>query len=157
MTAAELREKIKVLAKQVYADIEKANEAAIAYPEIQKFPPLREIIINLLTNEFDSFIESIDWVAPRPTTFRINLLNGENFLLMYTIKSWIGQVSGKKYYLLNLDEEERCALAINRLLRIGPASGADVEGEADAGAGAEADTGGTEVEDEVDVNVDVEA
>ena len=157
MTAAELREKIKVLAKQVYADIEKANEAAIAYPEIQKFPPLREIIINLLTNEFDSFIESVDWVAPRPTTFRINLLNGESFLLMYTIKSWIGQVSGKKYYLLNLDEEERCALAINRLLRVGPASGAEVEGEADADAGAEADTGGTEVEDEVDVNVDVEA
>ena len=157
MTAAELREKIKVLAKQVYADIEKANEAAIAYPEIQKFPPLREIIVNLLSNEFDSFIESIDWVAPRPTTFRINLLNGENFLLMYTIKSWIGQVSGKKYYLLNLDEEERCALAINRLLRVGPESGADVEGGADAEAGAEADTGETEVEDEVDVNVDVEA
>jgi hypothetical protein len=74
---------------------------------------------------------------------------------MYTIKSWIGQVSGKKYYLLNLDEEERCALAINRLLRVGPASGAEVEGETDAGA--EADTGETEVEDEVDVNVDVEA
>ena len=157
MTAAELREKIKVLAKQVYADIEKANEAAIAYPEIQKFPPLKDIIVNLLTDEFDSFIESVDWVAPRPTTFRINLLNGENFLLMYTIKSWIGQVQGKKYYLLNLDEEERCALAINRLLRVGPASGAEVEGEADADAGAEADTGGTEVEDEVDVNVDVEA
>ena len=152
MTAAELREKIKVLAKQVYADIEKANEAAIAYPEIQKFPPLREIIVNLLTNEFDSFIESIDWVAPRPTTFRINLLNGENFLLMYTIKSFIAQVQGKKYYLLNLDEEERCALAINRLLRIGPASGAEVEGEAtDTEAAAPAE------EEEVDVNVDVEA
>ena len=152
MTAAELREKIQILAKQVYADTVKADDAALAYPEIQKFPPLKDIIIDLLTNEFDSFIESVDWVAPRPTTFRINLLNGENFLLMYTIKSWIGQVSGKKYYLLNLDEEERCALAINRLLRVGPESGAEVEGEASA----EADTGETEVEDEVDVNVDVE-
>ena len=157
MTAAELREKIQILAKQVYADTVKADDAALAYPEIQKFPPLKDIIIDLLTNEFDSFIESVDWVAPRPTTFRINLLNGENFLLMYTIKSWIGQVSGKKYYLLNLDEEERCALAINRLLRVGPDSGVDVEGGADAEAGAEADTGETEVEDEVDVNVDVEA
>ncbi len=153
MTAAELREKIQILAKQVYADTVKADDAALAYPEIQKFPPLKDIIIDLLTNEFDSFIESVDWVAPRPTTFRINLLNGENFLLMYTIKSWIGQVSGKKYYLLNLDEEERCALAINRLLRVGPESGAEVEGEASA----EADAGETEVEDEVDVNVDVEA
>ena len=153
MTAAELRQKIKLLAKQVYSDVVKTDEAALAYPEIQKFPPLKDIIVNLLTNEFDSFIESVDWVAPRPTTFRINLLNGESFLLMYTIKSWIGTVEGKKYYLLNLDEEERCALAINRLLRVGPASGAEVEGEADAGA----DTGETEVEDEVDVNVDVEA
>ena len=153
MTAAELREKIQILAKQVYADTVKADDAALAYPEIQKFPPLKDIIIDLLTNEFDSFIESVDWVAPRPTTFRINLLNGENFLLMYTIKSWIGQVSGKKYYLLNLDEEQRCALAINRLLRVGPESGAEVEGEASA----EADAGETEVEDEVDVNVDVEA
>ena len=157
MTAAELREKIKILVKQVYSNVVKSDEAALAYPEIQKFPALKEIIINLLTNEFDSFVESVDWVAPRPTTFRINLLNGENFLLMYTIKSWIATVLGKKYYLLNLDEEERCALAINRLLRVGPESGADVEGGADAEAGAEADTGETEVEDEVDVNVDVEA
>ena len=155
MTAAELREKIQILAKQVYADTVKTDDAALAYPEIQKFPALKDIIVNLLTSEFDSFIESVDWVAPRPTTFRINLLNGENFLLMYTIKSWIGQVSGKKYYLLNLDEEERCALAINRLLRVGPESGAEVEGEADADAGA--DAGETEVEDEVDINVDVEA
>jgi len=157
MTAAELKEKIQSLAIEIMAKESKTDEAALAYPEIQKFPALKDIIVNLLTDEFDSFLESIDWVAPRPTTFRINLLNGENFLLMYTIKSWIAQVRGKKYYLLNLDEEERCALAINRLLRVGPASGAEVEGEADADAGADADTGGTEVEDEVDVNVDVEA
>ena len=159
MTAAELRKKIQILARQAYKDVVKVDDAAEAYPEIKSFPPLKDIIVNLLTNEFDSFIESVDWVAPRPTTFRINLLNGENFLLMYTIKSWIGQVAGKKYYLLNLDEEERCALAINRLLRFGPASGAEVEGEAsaDASAGASADAGETEVEDEVDVNVDVEA
>ena len=159
MTAAELRKKIQILARQAYKDVVKVDDAAEAYPEIKSFPPLKDIIVNLLTNEFDSFIESVDWVAPRPTTFRINLLNGENFLLMYTIKSWIGQVAGKKYYLLNLDEEERCALAINRLLRFGPASGAEVEGEAgaDASANASADAGETEVEDEVDVNVDVEA
>ena len=155
MTKADLREKIKVLAVDILDKKTKVDDAALAYPEIQKFPPLKDIIVNLLTSEFDSFIESVDWVAPRPTTFRINLLNGENFLLMYTIKSWIGTVEGKKYYLLNLDEEERCALAINRLLRVGPASGAEVEGEADADAGA--DAGETEVEDEVDVNVDVEA
>ena len=47
MTAAELREKIQILAKQVYADTVKADDAALAYPEIQKFPPLKDIIMAL--------------------------------------------------------------------------------------------------------------
>ena len=152
MTAAELREKIKILVKQVYSDVVKSDEAALAYPEIQKFPALKEIIINLLTNEFDSFVESVDWVAPRPTTFRINLLNGENFLLMYTIKSWIATVLGKKYYLLNLDEEEYCTEAVARILQYGPESGAEVEGDMDADMDTDTDTGS----EEIDVNVDVE-
>jgi len=152
MTKAELRQKIKTLAVQVIASKAKTDDAALAYDELVKFPALKDIIVDLLTDQFDSFLESVDWVAPRPTTFRINLLNGQNFLLMFTDKSWIGQVQGKKYYLLNLDEEERCALAINRLLRVGPASGADMEGEA-----TDTEDAAPEVEDEVDVNVDVEA
>ena len=152
MTKAELRQKIKTLAVTVMAEKAKTDDAALAYDELVKFPALKDIIVDLLTDQFDSFLESVDWVAPRPTTFRINLLNGENFLLMFTDRSWIGQVQGKKYYLLNLDEEERCALAINRLLRVGPASGAEMEGEAtDTEAAAPAE------EEEVDVNVDVEA
>ena len=152
MTKAELRQKIKTLAVQVMASKSKTDDAALAYDELVKFPALKDIIVDLMTDQFDSFLESVDWVAPRPTTFRINLLNGQNFLLMFTDRSWIAQVQGKKYYLLNLDEEERCALAINRLLRVGPASGAEMEGEAtDTEAAAPAE------EEEVDVNVDVDA
>ena len=36
-----------------------------------------KVIIDLLTADFDPFLASIDWVAPRPTTFRINLKNDE--------------------------------------------------------------------------------
>jgi len=152
MTKAELRQKIKTLAVTVMAEKAKTDDAALAYDELVKFPALKDIIVDLMTDQFDSFLESVDWVAPRPTTFRINLLNGESFLLMFTDRSWIAQVQGKKYYLLNLDEEERCAIAINRLLRVGPASGAEMEGEAtDTEAEAPAE------EEEVDVNVDVEA
>ena len=46
MTKAELRQKITLLAKQVYSDVVKADDAALAYPEIQKFPPLKDVIIN---------------------------------------------------------------------------------------------------------------
>ena len=154
MTKAELREKIRGLAIQVVGERSKADDAALAYDELTKFPKLKEIIVSLMTHEFDSFLESIDWVAPRPTTFRINLLNGQNFLLMYTDRSWIGQVEGKKYYLLNLDEEERCAQSINRILRVGPAAGADVAEATDT-----TDTTDTtkDKEEEVDVNVDTEA
>ncbi len=155
MTAGELKEKIKGLVLQVYKDYSKAEDAAIAYDELVKFPLLKDVIVDLLTTEFDAFLETIEWVAPRPSTFRIVLLNGQSFLLMYTEKSWIATVEGKKYYLLNLDEEENCALAINRILQYGQ-SGADASGDAEASgdAGEEAET---EVDVEDDVNVDVEA
>ena len=151
MTASELREKIRSLVLQVRGEQSKADDAAVAYDELVKFPLLKDVIVDLLTHQFDSFLESIDWVAPKPSTFRINLLNGQNFLLIYSRKSWIAQVEGKKYYLLNLDEEEYAALAISRILQYGPESGAEVEG-------AESETDSApEVEDEVDVDVDVEA
>ena len=149
MTAAELREKIRALALQVVGEKSKADQAAVAYDELTKFPELKDQIVALLTHEFDSFIEGIDWVAPRPSTFRINLLNGQNFLLVYTPRSWVATVEGKKYYLLNLDEEEFAALAIARILQYGPESGADVDAS-------ETDSA-PEVEDEIDVDVDVEA
>lgn len=152
MKPSELREKIKVLVKQVYKDKSKVDDAAIAYDELTKFPLLKDVIVDLLTADFDSFLEDIQWVSPRPTVFRIVLLNGESFLLMYTERSWIATVEGKKYYLLNLDEEENCALAIGRILQYGPKSGAEVEGEEEAAA---EET--PEAEDEVDVNVDIEA
>lgn len=152
MKPSELREKIKLLVKQVYKDKSKVDDAAIAYDELTKFPLLKDVIVDLLTADFDSFLEDIQWVSPRPTVFRIVLLNGESFLLMYTERSWIATVEGKKYYLLNLDEEENCALAIGRILQYGPKSGAEVEGEEEAAA-----EESPEAEDEVDVNVDVEA
>ena len=41
------------------------------------------------------------------------------FYLIYGKRSWIAQVEGKKYYLLNLPEEERAAQSIANLLRYG--------------------------------------
>jgi hypothetical protein len=119
MTAAELREKIRLLVPQVYSNKQKAENAAVEYDELTKFPELKAVIIDLLTSDFDSFLSSIDWVSPRPTTFRINLKNNQNFYLIWSPKSWIAQVEGKKYYLLNLPEEQRAAEAISRILRYG--------------------------------------
>ena len=119
MTREELIIRIRKLAPEVVNSRKQAEVAAVEYDELTKFPELKEILIDLLTNEFDKFLSSIDWVAPRPTTFRINLKNNQEFYLMFGKRSWIAQVEGKKYYLLNLPEEERAAEAISRILRYG--------------------------------------
>ena len=119
MTKDELKDKIKGLALEVVSDKKKAEIAAVEYDELTKFPELKKVITTLLTADFNAFVASIDWVAPRPTTFRIVLGNGEPFLLTYTPRSWIAQVEGKKYYLLNLSEEEQAAQAIARMLAYG--------------------------------------
>ena len=119
MTASELREKIRVILPTVYKAQLKSDAAAVEYDELTKFPELKAIIVDLLTHDFDPFVASIDWVAPKPTTFRINLRNGESFYLIFSKRSWIAQVEGKKYYLLNLPEEERAIQAIARILRYG--------------------------------------
>ncbi len=148
MTASELRDRIKALAKQVYKEREKSDDAALAYDELVKFPELKEVIVSLLTPDFDKFLESVDWVAPRPSTFRVNLLNGENFVLFYDPRSWIAQVEGKKYYLLNLDEEEMAAKSVSRILTYGgktaKGDGADVAGAEDIAPEAPAEETPTE-------------
>jgi hypothetical protein len=62
----------------------------------------------------------------------------ENFMLIYTERSWIAQVEGKKYYLLNLGEEQSAAEAISRLLAYGIQEEPKVEGEEAAASGEEA-------------------
>jgi len=124
MTKDELKEKIKVLVKQVYKPKTLTAQDTISldapkFPVLEKFPSLKEVIINLLTDQYELFITDIQWVAPKPTTFRIILGNGEPFMLTYTPRSWIAQVEGKKYYLLNLSEEEQAAQAIARMLAYG--------------------------------------
>ena len=150
MTAAELREKIRMIIPTVVGNRKQAAAAAVEYDELTKFPELKAVIVDLLTHEFDNFIASIDWVAPRPTTFRINLKNDFNFYLIWSKRSWIAQVEGKKYYLLNLPEEERATDAVARLLRYGAPGSADAEAEIDADS---SPSGGSEDVDDVDIEI----
>lgn len=153
MTKQELRDKIKVLVKTVYRDKVSIEQAAVEYDELTKFPELKDVIVSLLGPQFDLFVASIDWVAPKPTTFRINLKNGENFYLVYTPRTFIAEIEGKKYYLLNLNEQENAENAIARILRYGAPN---IEGEVDA---AEFDTGssGGDFPEETSTDVTVDA
>jgi hypothetical protein len=120
MTPNQLKEKIRQLASDIYKSKQKVEASAVEWDELTKFPELKRVISDLLTDEFDNFLSHIDWVSPKPTTFRINLKNGQNFFLIYGTRSWIAQVEGKKYYLQNLQEEERACESISRILRISP-------------------------------------
>lgn len=154
MTKEEFKERIRGLAFEVIKDRKKSEIASVQYDELTKFPELKEVIITLLTADFDSFLSSIDWVAPRPTTFRINLRNDQEFYLIWMGRSWIAQIEGKKYYLLNLPEEERAVEAIARILRYGASDSGDTDTGMDTGADTDAGAEEVEVEDTIDVETD---
>ena len=143
MTKQELRDKIKALAPTAYSAVKKAEVTAVEYDELTKFPELKAVIVDLLGHDYAKFIDAIDWVSPKPTTFRVNLLNGQSFYLVYTDRSWIAEVEGKKYYLLNLNEEQNATNAIARILRYGSQAEdldtADVEGSEDISIDVEAE------------------
>ena len=86
---------------------------------IQKYPSLDDTLKDLLTDYYRDYVTGIFVVAPKPTTFKILLHNGQMFYLIYGPKSYIAKVSGKRYFLLNLNEEESAVLAIADLLMLG--------------------------------------
>jgi hypothetical protein len=131
MTKDDLRTRIKNIVKNIYL---KTNDSTIKvdldspspisldtarFPVLVKFPTLLDTIVKLLTDQYDLFLKDIEWVAPRPTTFRIILANDQVFYLIYTDRTWIGKVEGKKYYLLNISEEQNCVESIARVLAYG--------------------------------------
>jgi hypothetical protein len=142
-TKQELIDKIQTIAKRIYAA--KASKTALSlspsdvdfdaekFPILSKFSTLKQVIINLLTDQYELFISDVMWVAPRPTTFKILFSNDQYIYLIYTERSWIAQVEGKKYYLLNLSDEENAAQAISRILRYGKLKSDEVGDFADNG------------------------
>jgi hypothetical protein len=128
MTRNELKEKIKILAKQVYSkdtpvDLDTPSNINLdieeTFPVLAKFPDLKKTIVDLFTKQYELFIENIQWVAPKPTTFRIILANGESFFLHYTPRSWVATIEGKKYYLAALGEEQQAVQTLARILSYG--------------------------------------
>jgi len=128
MTRDELKDKIKSLVKQVYKpedskiDLDSTESISLdsaKFPILLQYPSLKDAIEQLLSHQYEPFVMDIQWVAPKPITFRIVLINGEIFYLISTPKSWIAQIEGKKYYLLNLGEEEAACQSISRMLYYG--------------------------------------
>jgi len=103
---------------------------------LNKYPSLTDTLSDLLTDYFRDYVTGVFVVAPKPTTFKVLLHNGQMFFLVYGPKSWIAKVAGKRYYLLNLNEEESAIEAIARLLELGRPPGAQGPDEATSGESA---------------------
>lgn len=86
---------------------------------LRKYDGLNNTLEYLMTPSFEEYITGIYVVAPKPTTFKIVLHNGQFFFLQFMGKAYEATVEGKRYYLMAIGEKERCMVAISRLLRFG--------------------------------------
>lgn len=127
MKKSDLVNKIKSLVKDITDNKSDAPEKGDILPisrfdQILHHPELNTVLTNLMTGDFEQFLKNIYWVAPKPTTFKIILINGQHFFLMYDQKSWRCKVEGKKYYLKELRDQELASEAISRILYYGEIS-----------------------------------
>jgi hypothetical protein len=86
---------------------------------IHRFPGLKKILVELMSPAFGRYIADVSLIAPKPTTFNIGLINGQNFTIYYTGKGvFIVKIAGKKYNPINIGESERASQAIADLLEL---------------------------------------
>jgi hypothetical protein len=86
---------------------------------LQKYPSLNATLQMLMSKNFKDYITGIYILAPKPTTFKIVLHNGQEFTLAFMGKAYEAKVEGKRYFLLTIGEKERATIAIARLLETG--------------------------------------
>jgi hypothetical protein len=96
---------------------------------IQKYPSLDATLDDLMTANYRDFITGIYVIAPKPTTFKVLLHNNQEFYLIYGPKAYTAKIAGKKYFLLNLNEEQFAITAIALLLELGMPPGSEGPGE----------------------------
>lgn len=117
MNKEQFRNKIKTLVKKIWKEEFLAKEDPSGLKNITSFSVLRSVLVDLLTEDFIFFIDAVNWVAPKPSTFYVKLKNGFGFHLEYHNTSWVCAVEGKRYFLLNLSEHEQAIKHINKVLK----------------------------------------
>lgn len=107
-----------------------------------KFPTLKKAITKLQTNQFKEFVTSIDWISPRPSSFRVNIKNGQSYILKWTGTGFEAQILGKRYYIDKVDDYQQALDKLARLYKEGPMSGSGDEEAADTDSGSGGGGGG---------------
>jgi len=142
------KEELRQLMLEAYAEVLQEEEGAVLKTSTQeilgKFPTVKKTLVSLFTQEFPEFVTDVRWVVPKPSTFAIDLKNGQSFNLKWLGKGFEAQVEGKKYYLNDLADYQQALDKINDIMKNGPITQGEEPGGEDFGAaaGAEPAAGG---------------
>lgn len=124
MTKSELADKIRSAARAIASRVNKPDNAtpmSLKYSDmLLKFPKLQETLSDLMSDDFTMFVDNIEWVAPRPTTFKITLKNKNFFYLIWNVNDFIARIIGTNHSLSSVGENERAIKSIQDLLINGP-------------------------------------
>jgi len=129
-----LEKYIKVAVKKALKEQEEQQrKAEKAMYMVYRFPGLKKMMEDLMSPAFGRYVNGINIVAPKPTTFKVDLINGQDFSIKYLGKgNFQVKVAGKKYNPINLGELERASQGIADLLEL---NYAPKEGMESGGAG----------------------
>jgi hypothetical protein len=112
------KSELKQIIFEAYAEV--LSEAAVPTSMdelLGKFPSLYRTVRSLLTDDFANFVTGIEWVSPKPSTFRVVLSNQQSFYLKWLGEGFQAQVEGKKYYLENNQEFQQALDRLSELLK----------------------------------------
>lgn len=137
-----LEKYIKVAVRKALQEEEQRQQKATkAMYLVYRFPGLKDLMENLMSPAFARYITNVSVVAPKPTTFKVEMTNGEDFNVRYDgKKNFTVKVAGKKYNVQNLGELERAQQAIADTLELNYALDEKEAGESKSDSGAEAFT-----------------
>jgi hypothetical protein len=140
------KEEIRELMLEAYIEVLREEEGAVLETStdeiLGKFPTVKKAITSLFTKEYPEFVTDIRWVAPKPSTFAVDLKNGQSFNLKWMGKGFEAQIEGKKYYLDTLQDYQQALDKINDILKNGPITQGEEPGGEEFGADTAAPAGG---------------
>ena len=94
---------------------------------LAKFPTLKHALVRLHSEQYPEFVAGVEWVSPKPTMFRVELTNGQNYTLKWLGKDFEANISGKNYYLGQLIGFQQALRKLSDLYQEGPISSEDEE------------------------------
>ena len=143
-----LEKYIKVAVKKALKEQEEQQrKAEKAMYMVYRFPGLKKLMEELMSPAFGRYVNGINIVAPKPTTFKVDLINGQDFSIKYIGKGNFNvKVAGRKYNPINLGELERASQGIADLLEL---NYAPKESEGTPPAGGEEQPGAAELGGEI--------